>query len=316
MSGQPVKTQSDVNKFKNEYLETLALQESINDMNLQANKTYLLTGQLPPQSQMQDTRTTAEKLADVEKLKQDIASNLAPIAEPQLAYAIVSKVMDSPLNLDNSLLRFLAQRAPSLAEQLKKILPYGITGDANDIETIVNHIKNMYSEQQGKFQSTKSYLNSTSSFGKSSIISANDLDSLILQIQDLMKNVLLLAGGDEGFNQSLQKVFNILNRLKSIIPTTNQIKIMLSGMDNPDNIDDMTDGQLRGFYQMLEKIPPYAEVMALVKKIDRNINTGNKRLVKNGCDNLLKLFTGVDIPDDLYRSYSQFKKYLSDKESV
>ena len=59
MSGQPVKTQADINRKRNEYMEALNLQEQINDMNLTANKNYLLTGQLPPQSQMQDTRTTA-----------------------------------------------------------------------------------------------------------------------------------------------------------------------------------------------------------------------------------------------------------------
>ena len=110
MSGFPVNTQSDINKYKNEYLQTLRIQEQINDMNLQANKNYLLTGQLPPQSQMLDTRTSAEKLADIELLKQNIANVLSPIAEPQFAYSIVNKVMNSPLNVDNSLIRFLAQR--------------------------------------------------------------------------------------------------------------------------------------------------------------------------------------------------------------
>ena len=83
MSGQPTNTQSDINRFRNEYMEALNLQASIDDANLQANKTYILTGQLPPQSQMQDTRTNAEKLKDVELLKQSIASDLSPIGEPQ-----------------------------------------------------------------------------------------------------------------------------------------------------------------------------------------------------------------------------------------
>jgi hypothetical protein len=120
MSGQPVKTQADINRKRNEYMETLDLQEQINDMNLTANKNYLLTGQLPPQSQMQDTRTTAEKLKDLELMKREIASSLSSVAEPQIAYQIIQRIIESPLNLNNSLLRFLAQRAPSISEQFKK----------------------------------------------------------------------------------------------------------------------------------------------------------------------------------------------------
>ena len=106
MNGAPIKIQADANKIKNEYMNNLNLQEQINEMNLTANKNYLLTGQLPPQSQLQDTRTNSEKLKDVELLKQNIASSLSSVMEAQTAYAIVQRIMESPLNLNNSLLRF------------------------------------------------------------------------------------------------------------------------------------------------------------------------------------------------------------------
>jgi hypothetical protein len=148
-------SQADLNRKRNEYMEMLDLQDELNDYNLQSNKNYLLTGTLPPSAQVLDTRTNAEKLADIEKLKIETAQNLRPIAEPNLAFSIVNAVINNPLNVDNSLFRFLAQRAESIAEQMKRVMPYGIAGDQNDVERIVEFIKNMYSEQQGKVSINK-----------------------------------------------------------------------------------------------------------------------------------------------------------------
>ncbi len=317
MSGQPTNTQADINRKRNEYLETLNLQESINDMNLQANKTYLLTGQLPPQSQMQDTRTNAEKLADVEKLKSNIADALKPIAESGFSHQIVNKVMNSPLNVDNSLIRFLAQRVDGIVEQLKKLIPYGIAGDDNDLERIVEFIKNMYAEQQGKYQSTKSYLNSTSTMGSSSsrIIGTNDIDSVILGIEDINKNLELIRTGTT--NRITPQIRNLtgdiiqtLIDLKNVLPTTDQINLLLDDVNNIDYnnpydnnavnlepnlppIQPYSRAELEAFYKLIETLPKYSIVMALINKIKQYISSANFQLVQDGLLNLQKLFQGV-----------------------
>ena len=72
MSGYPLNFPSDAAKLRQNYLANLSLQANINDMNLQANKIFKKTGQTP--TQPTDNRTTAEKLADVERLKIDINS--------------------------------------------------------------------------------------------------------------------------------------------------------------------------------------------------------------------------------------------------
>lgn len=314
MSGQPIKTQADANKFRNEYMETLRLQEQINDMNLEANKTYLLTGQLPPQSQMQDTRTTAEKLKDVEMMKQSIANDLRPIAEPQFAYQIVNAVMNSPLNYDNSLLRFLAQRASSIAEILSKSYSFGIEGNANDLTLIVENIKNMYSEQQGKFQSTKSYFNTLSSNGSSSrILSVNDIDVIITQVQDIIKNMNILiqknvnVGGIRGTRGIIQRVETSLLELKEVLPTTNQIKLYLDDVENPAYNNPYPDNpsvgpqpdirfnreDLEAFYKLMEKLPKYTEVIALINKIKRNLDTGSYDNIANGFERLENMFLPI-----------------------
>ena len=86
MSGQPNRNPTDPSKFRQQYLANLALEANINDKNLQANKIYKKTGEVP--SQMTDNRTTAEKLADIERLKIDVRSELSEITDGENANAI------------------------------------------------------------------------------------------------------------------------------------------------------------------------------------------------------------------------------------
>ena len=73
MSGQRNKKPSDVIKHRQEYLDNLSLQVQLNDANEQAIRQFKETGQVPPISQMKDTRTTTQILLDVEKLKINLA---------------------------------------------------------------------------------------------------------------------------------------------------------------------------------------------------------------------------------------------------
>jgi len=336
MSGQPVKTQADANKFRNDYMETLQLQESNNDVNLQANKTYLLTGQLPPQSQLQDTRTNSEKLKDVENMKQNIVRELSPIAESNFAFEIVNEIIKSPLNLNNSLFRFFAQRVSSIVEQLRKMYPYGIEGDANDVLRIVEFVKNMYSEQQNKFQSTKSYMNSLSSNASSSkLISANDIDNIITQFEDVHKNLQIIQQKGINIAQIVvlsQRIIDLVVNLKDVLPTTNQIKLLLNDLENPNyinpyrvnNVDievDQITGQpipnanininpynradLEAFFKLMEKLPKYTEVIALIGKIKQYISSENWFLVSQGLINLEDMFNLVNANDA--RLLAQFR---------
>lgn len=318
MSGQPVNKPSDINKFRNEYMETLNLQEQINDMNLQANKNYLLTGQLPPQSQMQDTRTTAEKLKDVEMLKHKIAEDLRPIAEPQFAYSIVNAVMNSPLNIDNSLVRFLAQRAKTIASELSKNYTFGIAGDANDLQIIVEFIRNMYSEQQGKFQSVKSYMNSRESYGSSSskILSVNDIDSIITQLTDIIKSLNIIMQkttnrGLAGLGNDAENVRDLLIRIKDVLPNNEEIQLLLQDIENPvfnnpypeyNILGRPTNLNLRGgynsetveaFYKLMEQLPKYNEVNTIMNKIKRSIDNNDTNVAREGLNKLNNLFSNI-----------------------
>ena len=158
MSGQRYKKYTDIEKFRNEYLQTLALQANINEMNMEANKTYKETGQLPAVSQMKDTRTTSEILADSEKLKNDIIAQIASVSSVPFGQLVIKSVLEHPLNADNKLLIFLAQRIDDLMSNLKKIYKYGIKGDTNDAEQFVNFVSTMYNDKNFLVAQSKSFM--------------------------------------------------------------------------------------------------------------------------------------------------------------
>ena len=120
MSGQPNIYAMDQAKFRQQYLSNLNLQANIDDKNLQANKIYKKTGSTP--TQLTDTRTTAEKLLDIERLKIDVRSELSKIADGTNAGQIVEQ-------LDPATLSFLAQHIDEVVKEIKPKYKYGVPAD-------------------------------------------------------------------------------------------------------------------------------------------------------------------------------------------
>ena len=120
MSGQPYKTQMDIAKTRQQYLANLQLRAELDDRNLQANKVYIKTGQLPVEPS--DTRTLTEKLADVERLKIDLRGKLLDLTDGQNA----NRIVDS---LNNEQLLFLSQNFAPIKEQIKRSYALGVQSD-------------------------------------------------------------------------------------------------------------------------------------------------------------------------------------------
>ncbi len=158
MSGQPYRYYTDPTKYRTMYMETMNLQADINAMNLEANKTYKETGQLPAVSQMKDQRTTSEILADGLKLKSDLVAALAKVSSQQFGQLVVQRIESHPLNIDNKLLIFTAQRIDDIIMNLKKIYKYGIKGDSNDAEQLVDFIATMYNDKNSITAQTKTFM--------------------------------------------------------------------------------------------------------------------------------------------------------------
>ena len=167
MSGQPCQTEDDVNRHRNEYLEALELRADIDEMNLQANLVYKTTGQLPPVSQMPDNRTVEQKLKDYELLKNNIVKEIATISSSTFGLMVVQKIIQNPLNINNNLLVFTAQRIKEIVLNLSKIYTIGIKGDDDDAQQMVNFIIKGYNDVNSFSKSVKEYINSgpTNSLG-------------------------------------------------------------------------------------------------------------------------------------------------------
>ena len=120
MSGQPLRTPLDADKFRQQYLNELALRAKLDQMNLDANKIYLKTGVTP--TQMTDTRTTAEKYADIERLKIQVRSELSSVMDGINADNVVNSI-------SNDELTFLANNIQPITQDIKQRYKLGIQAD-------------------------------------------------------------------------------------------------------------------------------------------------------------------------------------------
>jgi hypothetical protein len=120
MSGQPNQTPLDASKFRQAYMSNLNLRIELDDKNLQANKTYNRTGQLPVEPS--DFRTTEEKLADVLTLRRDVRSQLGKIADGMNANKI-------SVELTPAELVFYYQQSPTINQLIKERYSKGVIAD-------------------------------------------------------------------------------------------------------------------------------------------------------------------------------------------
>jgi hypothetical protein len=116
MSGLPNRKPSDSEKFRKEYLATLALQARNDAINYEANKVYQRTG---APAQPTDTRNTTEKLADLNRLRIEIRSRLGEIMSGDDATRVVE-------SLDAEEAQFVAQQIQSIIADLKPKYALGV----------------------------------------------------------------------------------------------------------------------------------------------------------------------------------------------
>jgi hypothetical protein len=300
----------------------LRLQIKLNDDNLQANRLYTNTGQLPPSTQMADTRSTAEKLADVQGLKKSIVADLSPIAETSFAYAIIEGVLKSPLNVDNSLFRYLAQNAQVLAQQLSKKYKFGIAGDANDVAIIVNFLEDAYNKTNNSFQSIKNYINSntsSSSISKGNYLSANNTDNVIAELRDIEKRIdyymrkSIEPGGNNAISPILRPIYELISRVLNFLPTSEQLDRMIRNVNTLGATQ-----QANIFYRVLDilkTLPRPASMQTLVDKIEKGINKNDIQYITQTRNNFIQLWTQILDPTN-QAILQQFRRRYIDEANA
>lgn len=300
-TGQPIRLPSDRNKYNNEFNEALQLQIDLNQTNLEVNRLYKQTGQLPASTQMMDTRSNEEKLMDVEYLKQQIISDLRPIAEPMFASAVVQGVINSPLNVNNSLFRYLAQNAQNFAQTLSKKYRFGIAGDANDVAIMVQFLEDAYVKTKNSFQSIKGYINSNTNEGnrsRSSLLSANDTDNIIAELTDIQKRCDIYirdlnAEGQGLLTPVLRDIFRKANNILRFLPNSSQMENILNDMKMQGVVGALPN-IIYNVFDILKQLPKLSAVQTLLDNIDRGVKTRTISLVQGASRGLDMLFEAFD----------------------
>lgn len=119
-SGLPINTLSQAAEYRKRYLATLALEAQNDAYNLQANQVYKQTGQ---PSRPPDTRTTTEKMADVEKLKVDLRAGLLQLTDGEQAAETIEQLTPDEV-------MFATQQLPAIIMDLKPKFARGVPAGA------------------------------------------------------------------------------------------------------------------------------------------------------------------------------------------
>jgi hypothetical protein len=207
MSGQPNINPSDADKFRQQYLANLDLRAKLDDVNLQANKVYKRTGQLPVEPS--DFRTMEEKLQDVERLKVEVRSKLSEITDGKEANKIAQELTPKQMV-------FYLQMSEAINKEIKPKYRLGIYA-----EIFLPFIQN-YMNTQANISGIQSGLQQTS--GRNVELNRKDMLNSFYngnQTDIIFKNKILPALTGMGLDKRL------VGRLRnSIISTGNGVDVM------------------------------------------------------------------------------------------
>jgi hypothetical protein len=215
MSGQPVKTVEDQRRFKDEYMENLALRAKLDDENLRANLIFSESGMIPPVSSLPDNRTVEDKMLDIEGLKQGIISDLKGLMNPTMASTFVQELMKSKFNAGNALLKFFSQRGPEFTKELLKKYKYGLA-DFNDIVGTLKFVEKYFLDAQESMVGIKDVAGRARvSTQRLTFDQSIELDKLIRQLQILLIRESNVSDADL---EGLVPMIRDLEKFRRVIP--------------------------------------------------------------------------------------------------
>ena len=258
MSGQPTRNPMDASKYRQQYLANLNLRANLDDMNLQANKIYKKTGQTP--SQPTDSRTTAEKLGDIERLKIDLRSQLSQIADGQQAQAIVE-------NLGDVELQFLAQHIDEIVKEIKPKYKLGVLADI-----FVPYLQ--------KYMD-KANLTNEVNFG----LQQSKGDDILLSVQQILGDMInpqMLNQLKQDLDQSSDRMrVSLITEIKRDIQFLERV---IPSRDFLANINTIQDAITKAtIYEALSSalgnLPTNSELLPLLRKLQTANQLGDKREV-------------------------------------
>jgi hypothetical protein len=264
-------------------------------MNLDANKAFKSTGQLPAVSQMPETRTTSEILADQQKIRMSLMEDLKPLGSPAFTSDVIQAVQRSPLNIDGSLFIFFAQRAPEITANVKKQYKFGIKGDKNDVAQFVFFVEDMYNKTKSFAGSVKTYFNrpAETGLGKGTI-KFGDIESIKNIYEEVARKLLLLKTefpSTREYNnhrEALKNISTMFNELSTTLRNADYVSNTRTFLDSNtkliadprynDIIDNYSDLYKR-YNEILDNFPKATTLYTLIGKLDDSTKNKNYELM-------------------------------------
>jgi len=290
MSGQPVKTVDDQRRFRDEYMENLALTARLDDENLRANLIFSESGMIPPVSSLPDNRTVEDKMLDVEGLKQGIIKDLKDLMNPTMASTFVQELMKSKFNTGNALLKFFAQRGPEFTRELLKKYKYGLA-DFNDIAGTLKFVEKYFLDAQESMVGIKEVFGrARDSTPRFTFDQGIELDKLIRQLQILLTREGMVNDLDL---EGLVPLIRDLEKFRKVIPPDAVINKW--GNDLTNVLNNLSAGEseiirdllreYKNIQDSLASLPSYEFIQYIIFGIKKSLaysGTDEEKLNKAG----------------------------------
>ena len=207
----PLKNPMDADKFREQYLSSLRLMASNNQKNFNANQIFAQTGQTP--NVIPDTRTSTEKMADIEGLRIAVRSKMREVADPQNANKVA-------MTLNVGELSFVLNAWITIRDDMKRKFALGVPAEIffPYVRKLMDKFAQVDFVEYGLQQSTGEGILLSNQQILGQMVDKPALDSLRQQLRTLQ------LSNQMGLTALRQGILIELDRIENIIPTAEDLK--------------------------------------------------------------------------------------------
>lgn len=254
MASYGIRTQQDLDRVRQQYLDNLAYQDRLFQANLDSNVIYQKTGQIP--KEVDDTRSAQEKLADMLKLKQDLLKGLTKLTDPQAAGTILSQLTDDEVV-------FAAQQLGSIIADLSTKFKYGIIPE--DFLVYLRRLIDKFNITRGVDiglqQGTGDQILLTNNQILTQMLNRADLATLETKLDDLPKTNRFIL-------HRITQLKDDIQEMKTVIPTEANLEQIarLATAERADMMEALTEN--------LRQLPSKRDLMRYIAELDIALRNG------------------------------------------
>ena len=283
---------SDLAKFKQTYLNNLKLEASNNAKVLEAQRRLEATGEV--NRTREDTRTTTEKRADLERLRIDVLGDMKDITDGTQASMIVAR-------LNGAELLFVADSIALIKRDMKDKYSRGVPSDifVPYVQQLMRNAEKSFGVSYGLQSGNASeYLLNQNTIGKS-VVGA----PILGQLRDLV--------GTIPDSDRKRDIITLIGTMERQIPTTRETKAI-------KELDTQTLLQVqKSLSKMLEDVPTNSQVINSISDLEIAISKRDSQEINSVLMKLGQLLAlDQDAIDDRDRLSNYFEEQLREKGDV